>query len=384
MSLFRRNGNSPARPGVRVLFQAVVSLVLVAVLVIVALRTQVFSTLATLQPGAVAWAAGLYVVACVFNSLRWQLLLRNGGVRERLGRLTALYFIGMFFTLFLPTTVGGDAFRIYEVARRSGRPTETIVATLQERLLNLGTGLLIGLGATLYFLPLIPMPLCVWIVLGQVGAAVVISLLLYPTLLGAAARGTWRALGHRPAMRRLVEHRLVARVLGVLRPVVDSPPPRPSQMVPLLSLAGMPVFLAVGMHYVVGRSLEIQAGFLVYCLVVPVVWVVRMLPVSLNGLGVGEGAFVLLMGMFAVPEGQALALALTMLGLQTGLALAGGVVLAVRLARGTWASVRAPAELGQPFEREESSPPSGADLPGDAGPFPPERVIVATKAEGGI
>jgi uncharacterized protein (TIRG00374 family) len=384
MSHFRRNDGSAARPGVRVLLQALVSLALVAVLVIVALRTQAFATLATLQPAAVAWATGMFVVGCVFNSLRWQLLLRNVGVREPLGRLTALYFIGLFFTLFLPTSAGGDAFRIYDVARRSGRPTETIVATLQERLLNLGAGLLVGLVATLYFLPLIPARLCAWIVLGQVGAAVVISLLLYPALLGAAARGVWRALGHRPAMRRLVEHRLVARVLGLLRLVAESPPPRPSQVVPLLCLAGIPVFLAVGMHYVVGRSLDIQAGFLAYCLVVPVVWVVRMLPVSLNGLGVGEGAFVLLMGLFAVPEGQALALALTMLGLQTGLALAGGVVLAVRLARGTWASVRVPAEPGTPFEREESAPAGGADQPGEAGDFPPERVIVATKAEGGI
>jgi uncharacterized membrane protein YbhN (UPF0104 family) len=378
MTLFQRKDNSPARPGVRVL-QALVSLVLVVVLVIVALRTEALSTLRDLQPGAVAWAAAMFVAACVFNSLRWQLLLCNGGVREPLGRLTALYFIGMFFTLFLPTSAGGDAFRIYEVARRSGRPAEAIVATLQERLLNLGTGLLVGLGATLYFLPLIPMPLCVWIVLGQVGAAVVISLLLYPALLGAVARGTWRALGHRPAMRRLVERRLVARVLGVLRPVVDSPPLRPSQMVPLLGLAAMPVFLAVGMHYVVGRSLEIQAGFLAYCLVVPAVWIVRMLPVSLNGLGVGEGAFVLLMGLFGVPQGQAVALALAILGLQTGLALTGGVVLAVRLARGTRASVRGPAELGRPFEREENSPPCGADRPGDAGLFPPEGVVVRSR-----
>jgi len=146
----------------------------------------------------------------------------------------------------------------------------------------------------------------------------------------------------------------------------------------------MPVFLAVGMHYVVGRSLEIQAGFLAYCLVVPAVWVVRMLPVSLNGLGVGEGAFVLLMGLFAVPEGQAVALALTMLGLQTGLALAGGVILTVRLARGTWVSVRGSRVLGRSFEREGSSQPCRDGHQGDARPLPPEGVIVTTKVEGGI
>ncbi len=65
-----------------------------------------------------------------------------------------------------------------------------------------------------------------------------------------------------------------------------------------------------------------------------------MAPVSLNGLGVGEGAFVVLMSWFAVPADKALVLALAFLGLQTCCALFGGLLLLLRMARGSWASAR--------------------------------------------
>jgi len=67
------------------------------------------------------------------------------------------------------------------------------------------------------------------------------------------------------------------------------------------------------------------------------VWIVRMAPISLNGIGVSEGSFVFLIGLFNVPADQALALALAILGVMTSTALLGGLLLALRIARGTWA-----------------------------------------------
>jgi len=84
-----------------------------------------------------------------------------------------------------------------------------------------------------------------------------------------------------------------------------------------------------------------------YCLIVPLVWIIKMVPVSLNGLGLTEGSFVFLMGLFAVPEGKALALAVAALGIQTCCALLGGLLLAIRIVRGTWTS---PRQAARPTE----------------------------------
>jgi uncharacterized membrane protein YbhN (UPF0104 family) len=321
----------------RVLVQALVSAAILAVLVTVARRGDVLAALRGLAPEAVAAAVGLQLVACVLNARRWQVLLGRLGVRERLGPLTALYLIGQFFSLFLPTSAGGDAVRIYQVARRSGRPGAALLATVQERLLGLGVTLLIGLAATLYWWPSLPLMLRVWGVPLQVAGMLAVGLLLYPAPLLAAVGWFWAGRPEWPTW------------LNKLRALAGTPGPRPLQLLHLLALAATAVLLGIGVCPALGRSLGIESGFAAFCLVIPLVWLVRMLPVSLNGLGVGEGAFVYLLGLFDVPSDKALALALALLGVQTAFGLTGGAILLLRLAGGTWRRAQ-PQPLAVPNE----------------------------------
>jgi len=329
-----------ARPALRVALQAGVSILLIVALVLLARRSNMLASLTALEPQALLIAGALQFIAFLINGRRWQILLEHFGIYERLVTLTTLYFIGMFFSLFLPTGTGGDAVRMYDVARRSRRAPQAVVATLQERLVGLGTSLLVGLAATLFYLPLVPPKLRVWIIIIQVFGALGITLLLYPALLFAIVRRLWRHYGERPALSRLAAHPLVARFVGTIRPVVDAPPLPPFKLAQLLGIALAATMLGMGMYYILGQSLKIPIGFMAYCLVVPMVWIIRMVPVSLNGLGLTEGSFVFLMGLFAIPEGKTLALALAVLGIQTCCALFGGVLLAWRIGRGTWSNVR--------------------------------------------
>src|SRR5262245_16807884 len=74
------------RSWVRVLVQALVSLGLIGVLVVAVQSTNLLASFRAIQPSAIALAAGLQILAFVLNSLRWQLLLANGGIAERLPR----------------------------------------------------------------------------------------------------------------------------------------------------------------------------------------------------------------------------------------------------------------------------------------------------------
>jgi len=319
------------RPAVRILLQAGVSCALLAALFFAARRGDVLASLQALAPGAIAAAIGLQVMACFLNSRRWQILLERVGVRERLGPLTALYLIGQFFSLFLPTSAGGDAVRIYHVARRSGRTGPALLATLQERLLGLGVTLIIGLAATAIYWWSLPLALRVWGTVFQVGGVAAVGLLLYPRPLLATASRLGLLRGERPALVRL---------RAGLRSLANVPALKPSQLLALLALAGAAVLITIGSYRVLAGALGVDASFTVLCLVIPLVWLVRMLPISLNGLGVGEGAFVFLMGLFAVPTDKALALALALLGLQTAVGLIGGLLMVLRLAAGTRRNAR--------------------------------------------
>jgi uncharacterized membrane protein YbhN (UPF0104 family) len=58
-------------------------------------------------------AVGLYLLAQIASARRWQLFAKELGFEHTLPQYCAYSFIGMFFSLVLPTLVGGDVMRVW-------------------------------------------------------------------------------------------------------------------------------------------------------------------------------------------------------------------------------------------------------------------------------
>jgi uncharacterized membrane protein YbhN (UPF0104 family) len=261
-------------------------------------------------------------------------LLEHHQIRESYLQLLALYFIGLFCSLFLPSGTGGDAVRAYEVARSSGRPVQAVVATLQERLLGLGSSMLIGFLAICAFLPVLPEQLAFWALVIQGMGVIFVGLLMYPAPVIRLLRGVWGVGARFGWAQRLMRLPIVGRATVALKPVIEMPTLSLAQFSMLLLLTICASLMGISVYYVLGMPLGLSVGFLVYCLTVPLVWIIRMIPISLGGIGVGEGTFVFLIGLFAIPNATALALALAVLGVQTATTLIGGVLMVLRALRG--------------------------------------------------
>jgi glycosyltransferase 2 family protein len=70
----------------------------------------------------------------VVGAFRWKKLLiykNTHGVTVRY--LTSLYFIGAFFNNFMPTSVGGDVFKVFRLAKKIGNSAHAFSATFMER-----------------------------------------------------------------------------------------------------------------------------------------------------------------------------------------------------------------------------------------------------------
>jgi uncharacterized protein (TIRG00374 family) len=78
-----------------------------------------------------------YLIGVAIRAYRWQLLLRVMGEHISFWRLSELYLVGMFFNHFLPTDMGGDVVKIYEVSRRESHTSAAISATLTDRLIGI-------------------------------------------------------------------------------------------------------------------------------------------------------------------------------------------------------------------------------------------------------
>lgn len=95
------------------------------------------------------FAMFIKLVGIFANVYRWQILLEGQDVRLGFGWLSASYFVGRYFGIVTPSTLGLDGWRLYDTARATGRPVECATALAVERLVGL-VGLLVVI---LLFMP---------------------------------------------------------------------------------------------------------------------------------------------------------------------------------------------------------------------------------------
>jgi uncharacterized membrane protein YbhN (UPF0104 family) len=264
---------------------------------------QVGRAFAHLRPGWWLAAVLALVLAQLASARRWQLLAAPLGFPRPLGRLTAFYFIGMYFNLVLPTSVGGDVVRAWYLDGRPGRRLGAFVSVLLDRL----SGLVVLLAVAALGVALSPAELPAWVVAFVWGACGCF-------VLGLAGLPLLTRLG--PGLAR--------RPRQVLQALAAVYSPRLLVTTTLLSVA---VQVAnVVLVWLVGLSIGAPVPAAYYWVLVPMVTLLTLLPVSVNGMGVREGAMVVFLAPLGVGRGTALTLAFLWFAVTAAVSLAGGVV----------------------------------------------------------
>jgi uncharacterized protein (TIRG00374 family) len=326
------------------LLRAAASALVLAALLWFVRSENLLTRLLTMHLGWLALGVACLVGVVVSSSLRWQMLLRGYQVACGFTEALLLYFVALFFTLFLPGSVGSDAARSFYVARRYGRLSAVLLATLQERLAGLGALLVLGLIGTAVLRSVLGGALFATLSLVQLGTLLLVALALAPGPLIALARRLWARAAAWPRLSALVSHRLTQRAARFLAPAAE--PLRLSRRqraLLALALVGSSLF-GIATYWSLGRALGLSIPWLVLAMASSVVTLARTLPISLNGVGVGEGAFVVMLAPFGVPAADALALSLAGLAAHTFVALVGGLCYAGMLSLGHDLRARAPQE----------------------------------------
>jgi uncharacterized membrane protein YbhN (UPF0104 family) len=248
-------------------------------------------------------AGGLYVLTQVVSAFRWQLLAGPLGFAQPLRQYAGYYFIGMFFNLFLPTSVGGDVIRALYLDGGSGRKLAAFLSTFLDRF----SGLLVLLALACLAMALCPIPLPAWISLCVWGAAAGAALGL--AVLPLLARWT----GRFARVRRLRQAALI---------YLDHP---------RLLVYGSALSLVVQAANVIvvwlaGQALGLSVPGAYYWILVPMVTLLTLLPISLNGMGIREGGTVLFLAPLGIDETAALSLAFLWFAVFTAVSLLGGCV----------------------------------------------------------
>ena len=246
-------------------------------------------SLARERPLFFAAAVALYVVGQLLCAWRWQLLAAIIKLRGPLSEFLRYCFIGIFTNLFVPGLLGGDAARAFYLGRRHGNIGEAIASTVADRAYGLmGLFWLAALAAiTMNHGTLTPQVIQSTIAVGAVTVAGYLASPLIARLIPIAPR-------------------VIRRALGIVAPYLH----KPAATLPAIILSMIFQALLAVCQYLLALGLGMNLPLSMFLLIVPISGVLAAMPVTLNGLGLRETAYLFLFGMAGVSRDEAIALGL--------------------------------------------------------------------------
>jgi uncharacterized protein (TIRG00374 family) len=285
----------------RGVLQAIIGIVALAVVV---MRSDAHGLLEALRNTRVAYlplaVAASFAVTWLM-AYRWRAILAARQLQFNTGRLFVYYLIGIFFTNFVPGGgVSGDVARLIYVDR-DVRDKALVLSTLvYERLIGVFTLLLIGLAATLMtraYGQTNPMIYASEAILAL--AFIAIAILMSESMSSRLARFI-RVIGRRVKGARLGE--AAARTLES-----TSQLRRDWSLLRRTSLLSVLIRIVWSLGcYVVAWAMGLQIGLLTLFAFISLVDLVRLMPISVGGLGVREWAVIALFGTLGITREKAL------------------------------------------------------------------------------
>jgi hypothetical protein len=297
-------------------------LVSVLLLCAVLVYADVGEVVRAVRDGDWAWFAagvGLMAVAVVVGALRWRVLLDGAEIAVSRLRASRVFATSLILNNVLPTSLGGDAVRAWLVGRASGRLVGAAAATIVDKVSGVALLFVLGWIAVALDPESVPGSLVgvfAWVTAGVVAAFVVVALVV---------------AGVRPVLHRLPDRVALAirDAWATFRVWARSP----KLLVSLVGLGLAYQALALVVLILVGKTIGLELSFALAAVTVSIVLVVMLIPVSIGGLGVREGGFVLLLAQADIGAAQATLLSLLA---TAAILLASGAIVALAAASDAW------------------------------------------------
>jgi hypothetical protein len=284
-------------------------------------KIELETTLDVLGDADAGWfaaAAAIMALTVPVLAARWGWLLRAHAIEERLAWLTRAYFVAYTAGQILPTSLGGDAVRIVETTRRhQGRVAVVTGTVILER--GLGGAATVLLGAVGFLLSIGRYDVSAYLWLEGV--------FVFGTL---ALAFVFFARSARPFLRRaepLLERFRLAKPLRSFYEGIHHYRDRPRLLTSVLGLTLAVQAVRILAIWAAARAVGIELDARIYYVMGPLLFLVMLVPFTLNGLAVREAFFVSFLGSVGVGANEAFAAGFLFFLVSVALALPGGAIM---------------------------------------------------------
>ena len=270
----------------------------IALLLWVIRKTELSEVVQALKGVNIYFLVGAFIIYCgsyYLRTYRWQILLKIKGVKASHLYLYKSYIVGIFFSNFLPSIVGGDAVRVYDIWRLEPNKSISVSTVLVDRILGLLVLIAFAAGALL-FAPqvssvLLPSYYYLWLLLGILIVTVTIQKTFLPLR---------KFFGIFNTIKSSWWEKIQKKINNIWKAFISFRNHKFS-LTKALAWSILVQISVIAHYYLIAISLDFPTSFGIFFIVVPIATLIMMLPISINAIGLRENTFVFLLGTFS-PE----------------------------------------------------------------------------------
>jgi uncharacterized membrane protein YbhN (UPF0104 family) len=255
----------------------------------------IINNIRMLSPATFVLAVVMYIAATYLSSMRWNLLIPHD---MKIRRLFSLYMIGSFFNTYMPGIIGGDAVKAYyldKVLKEDNLASYTPQSSLSIAIASVFMDRYIGFSALLS-ISIIAFPFgfkylegthVKWLMPMVLVAFISGSIIVFKFRLGERIKFLFKIYEYfqiysrkRYILFKAFLYSLVIQISGIVA------------------------------IYILSKGISLNISFLSLLIFVPIIIFISFIPVSISGIGLIEGAFVIFLGTIGVPSDLAITLSI--------------------------------------------------------------------------
>lgn len=289
------------RKRLKLILRTGISITLIAFLLKAVSWSTLFTTLAHSRQADMLMGLAVGILCIYLSACSWHALVQAEHISTDLAQLVNLYLVGIAFSHFLPSNMGGDVAKAYYVGRDSGNMAGSASAVLMSRITGFMGMLLVALPALLIW--------HAWLNSQIVMSFLLLSLLLVLMIVGAVFITTLLPkVSNRLFKGRLMNYRAIAMVIEVGQ-TLSHAIKRPRALCIALGFSILFWIASFLNYFGYASALGMHVPLFFYVIAISLASIVAFFPVTINGFGLREGVLVFAFSTVHVSASTALLLA---------------------------------------------------------------------------
>lgn len=260
----------------------------------------------------------LYIFSQYISTHRWRLLLLAKCIRVSFLKLFSFYFVGMFFNLFMPTLVGGDVFRTYDLYRETSNVKEAAASILMERAAGVFALICLSLLSLIIGFSYIKNePVVIYSILILSFCFFLLIILIFSENLKNFLSSIFKKIK-------------IWEIFIKFYNAIFEYKKFPFTILKVILLSFAVQIINLFIFSTMAGALKLNVKFIYIWLFTPLITFFSMIPISLSGWGLREGATIYLYSKIGISSEESLLLSLSVSLIVTSASLIGGIILLFR------------------------------------------------------